>query len=54
MEFFGMEVAVVTLDICEAVPDVVAVGMTSGCIVVLAAGLLVGCFKTFIKIMGGR
>lgn len=49
-----MEEAVlaVSLDIMDAVPAVLALGMTSACLVVLAAGLLVSCFKTLIKIMG--
>lgn len=42
----------VSLEIMEAVPEILVLGMTAGCIVVLTAGLLVGCFKTLIKIMG--
>lgn len=42
----------VSLDILDGVPEVLAIGMTSACFVVLAAGLLVGCFKALIKIMG--
>ena len=52
MELFDLEVAAVTLDICQFVPEVVLTGMVSGCFVVLVAGLLVGCFKALIKIMG--
>lgn len=42
----------VSLEIMEAVPEVLVLGMTAGSFVVLTAGLLVGCFKTLIKIMG--
>ncbi len=51
-----MEQAVleVSLEILDAVPAVVALGMTSACLVVLAAGLLLGCFKALTRIMGGR
>ena len=45
-------VFVISLEILDAVPEVLAIGMTSACFVVLAAGLLVGCFKALIKIMG--
>ncbi len=53
MELFdAVELYTVSLDILDAVPEVLAVGMASCCFVVLAAGLLVGCFKALIKIMG--
>lgn len=42
----------VSLEIMDAVPAVLAIGMTSACLVVLAAGLLVGCFKALISMMG--
>lgn len=48
----SVELYTVSLDILEAVPEVLAIGMASACFVVLAAGLLVGCFKALIKIMG--
>lgn len=54
MELLDLQVAVVTLDICQAVPEVLLIGMTSSCLAVLTAGLLVGCFKALIRIMGGR
>lgn len=46
------ELYMVSMDILDAVPEVLAIGMTSACFVVLVAGLLVGCFKALIKIMG--
>lgn len=46
------ELYTISLDILDAVPEVLVIGMTSACFVVLAAGLLVGCFKALIKIMG--
>lgn len=46
------ELYAVSLDILDAVPEVLAMGMTSACFVVLVVGLLVGCFKALIKIMG--
>lgn len=53
MELFEVtELYTVSLDILDAVPEVLAIGMTSACFVVLVAGLLVGCFKAIIKIMG--
>ena len=52
MEQAELELAVVSLEIMEFVPDILALGVTAGSFVVLAAGLLVGCFKTLIKIMG--
>lgn len=42
----------VSLEIMETVPAVVALGMASACFVVLVAGLLVGCFKALISLMG--
>lgn len=54
MEQAELELAVVSLEIMEFVPDILALGVTAGSFVVLAAGLLVGCFKTLIKIMGGE
>lgn len=42
----------VSLEIMDAVPAVVALGMTSACLVVLAAGAIVGCFKTLINVIG--
>ncbi len=50
----GNAVLEVSLDIVDAIPVVVSLGMTSACLVVLAAGLLVGCFKALTRIMGGR
>lgn len=53
MELLGAtELYTVSLDILDAVPEILAIGMTSACFVVLAAGVLVGCFKALIKIMG--
>ena len=52
MEQAELELAVVSLEIMEFVPDILALGVTAGSFVVLAAGLLVGCFKTLNKIMG--
>ena len=52
MEQAELELAVVSLEMMEFVPDILALGVTAGSFVVLAAGLLVGCFKTLIKIMG--
>ena len=46
------ELSTMSLDILDAVPEILVIGMTSACFVVLAAGLLVGCFKALIKIMG--
>ena len=55
MEQAELELAVVSLEIMEFVPDILALGVTAGSFVVLAAGLLVGCFKTLLpsrKILG--
>lgn len=46
------EVISVSLEIMEAVPAVVVSGMMAGSLVVLAAGALVGCFKTLISVIG--
>lgn len=46
------QIITVSLEILDAVPTIVATGMASACFVVLVAGLLVGCFKAFIKIIG--
>lgn len=45
-------VFLISLEIMDAVSEVLAIGMTSACFVVLATGLLVSCFKAIIKIMG--
>lgn len=46
------DVLTVSLDIVDAMPGIIAAGMAVSCLVVLAVGLLVGCFKTLIKIIG--
>lgn len=47
-------VSEISMDILEAVPGVVTLGMTAGCFVVLAPALLVGCFRALIYMMEGR
>lgn len=42
----------VSLEIMEAVPEVLVLGMTAGCLVVLAAGILVGAFKALLSMIG--
>ncbi len=42
----------VSLEIMEAVPAVMALGMTSACLVVSAAGALVSGFKALIHMIG--
>jgi len=42
----------VSLDIVDAVPAVVALGMTSACLVVLAVGALVSGFKALLQLIG--
>lgn len=46
------ELYTVSLNILDAVPEVLAIGMTSACFVVLVAGLLVGCFKALLRLIG--
>lgn len=48
----AVELYTVSLDILDAVPEVLAIGMASACFVVLAAGLLVGCFKALLRLIG--
>jgi len=49
-----MEEAVleVSLEIVGAIPAVVALGMTSACLVVLTVGALVSGFKTLLRLIG--
>ena len=42
----------VSLEIMDAVPAVVALGMTSACLVVLTVGALVSGFRALIKLIG--
>ena len=48
------EVFEISTEMLEYMPFVVGVGMACSCLVVLTAGLLVSCFKTFTRIIGGR
>ena len=49
-----MEEAVleVSLEVMDAVPAVLALGMTSACIVVLTVGALVSGFKALLRLIG--
>lgn len=42
----------VSLEVMDAVPAVVALGMTSACLVVLTVGALVSGFKALIRLIG--
>ena len=53
MELFEVtELYTVSLDILDAVPEVLAIGMTSACLVVLTVGALVSGFKALLRLMG--
>lgn len=52
MELLNTVETAIDLSVLDGVAVVTVIGMTAGCLVVLAAGLLVGCFKAMIKIMG--
>ena len=42
----------ISLEITDAVPSILVFGMTLSCSVVLMAGLVVSCFRTFINMIG--
>lgn len=43
---------VISLEIMDAVPEVLAIGMTSACLVVLTVGALVSGFKALLRLIG--
>lgn len=45
-------VFVISLEIMDVVPEVLAIGMTSACLVVLTVGALVSGFKALLRLMG--
>lgn len=45
-------VLAVSLEIMDAVPAVLALGMTSACLVVSTVGVLVGGFKALLQLIG--
>ena len=48
------EVFEISTELLEYMPLVVGIGVACSCFVVLAAGLVVSCVKTFFRIAGGR
>lgn len=52
MELLELELTTLSLEICEAVPEVLVLGMTAGCLVVLAAGAFVSVFKALLSVVG--
>ncbi len=42
----------VSLEIVDAIPAVVSLGMTSACLVVLTVGVLVSGFKALLQLIG--
>jgi len=49
-----MEIFEISTEVLTYMPGIFGMGMACSCFVVLTAGLLVGCFKTFTKMIGGR
>lgn len=45
-------VLAVSLEIMDVVPEVLALGMTSACLVVLTVGALVSGFKALLQLIG--
>ena len=52
LEVLMEDVLTVSLDIVDAMPGVIAAGMAVSCLVVSAAGALVGGFKALISLIG--
>lgn len=53
-ELMEEQVFEISLEMLNAVPEVVGVGFAVGLFVVLASGLMVACVKTFFRMIGGR
>lgn len=45
-------VLTVSLEVMDAVPSVLALGMTSSCLVVLTVGALVSGFRALLRLIG--
>lgn len=54
METGVVEVFEISTEILEYMPVAVGIGVACSCFVILTAGLLVSCVRTFLRMIGGR